>query len=363
MAIYHLKVRQYSEEYDRLKLGLPTSSNFKMIITPVEGRRSSQWRHYAHHLIAERMLGQKLYTYSSPDMEDGLKLEPFAVAWYLLETDTPEEEIQEIGFVTDDARTVGCTPDRLIGDAGLLEVKCPKPTAQVGYLIDGVERAYWPQLQGQLYVAEGREWTDVVAYHEVLDRRAVRVYRDEPYIKKIAAELDHLNDYIEDSMAKIEAKRRGLPPPPDLMERISRQGAKEGRQGSLDKLKADLVATLALEDSSRQAASVAPLGTIEVEDTGRIEPEPDVLDPAPEETFWDIAARTRDYTISIPDKNIASLGRDRLMNLVAIAPSVEAIEVFTEANTAALAMMGRVRVASAKEVYKAIERRKAELVK
>jgi hypothetical protein len=361
VAIYHTDVAQYSARYDELKLGLPTSSNFKMIITPVEGRRSSQWRHYAHHLIAERMLGQKLYTYSSPDMEDGLRLEPFAVAWYLLETDTPEEEIQKIGFVTDDARTVGCTPDRLIGDAGLLEVKCPKPTAQVGYLIDGVERTYWPQLQGQLYVAEGREWTDVVAYHEVLDRRAVRIYRDEPYIKKLKAELDHLNDYIEDSMAKIEAKRRGLPPPPDLMERLSRQGVKEDRQGSLDKLKADLVATLAQEDSSRPAGSAAPLGS--VEDTEKSGPEPDIARLAldAEETFWDIAARTSDYTITIPDKNIAWLGRDRVMNLIAIAPSVEAIDVFALANKDTLDTMGKVRTASRKDVVKAIERRKREL--
>jgi hypothetical protein len=359
MAIYHSHrdVPQYSEKYDRLKLGLPTSSNFKRIITPVEGRRSTEWRAYAHYLIAERMLGRKVDTYTSPYMDRGLEMEPAAVAWYVWATGTPEEEIQEIGFITDDARTVGCTPDRLVGDTGLIEVKCPMPPAQVGYLLDGVERAHWPQLQGQLYVAEGREWTDVVAYHDVLDRAVVRVYRDEPYIKKIAAELDHLNDYIEDSMAKIKAKRCGLPPPPDLMERLSRQGTKEGRQGSLDKLKADLVATLALEDSSRPAGSVEA----QIEDTGKIEPELEVVDPAPEETFWDIAARTQDYTIIISDKNIASLGRDRLMNLVAIAPSGEAIDVFAEANADTLATMGRVRVASAKEVYKAIERRKREL--
>src|SRR5271169_3797256 len=54
MPILH-EVAQYSEEYDRLKIGIPTSSYFHKIITP-QGKPSKQWREYACVLIAERIL-------------------------------------------------------------------------------------------------------------------------------------------------------------------------------------------------------------------------------------------------------------------------------------------------------------------
>ena len=70
MPVFH-DVAQYSEAYDRLKLGIPTSSNFHKIITP-QGKPSKQWREYACVLIAERLLQQKIEFYNSPAMERGL---------------------------------------------------------------------------------------------------------------------------------------------------------------------------------------------------------------------------------------------------------------------------------------------------
>ena len=51
MPIFH-DVAQYSDAYDRLKLGIPTSSNFHKIVTP-QGKPSKQWREYACVLIAD----------------------------------------------------------------------------------------------------------------------------------------------------------------------------------------------------------------------------------------------------------------------------------------------------------------------
>ena len=74
MPILHHDVRQYSEEHDRLKLGIPTSSNFHKIITP-QGKPSKQWREYACVLIAERILQRKIDFYKSTPMERGLIVE------------------------------------------------------------------------------------------------------------------------------------------------------------------------------------------------------------------------------------------------------------------------------------------------
>ena len=73
MPIFH-DVAQYSEEYDRLKIGIPTSSNFHKIVTP-QGKPSKQWREYACVLIAERILQQRIEFYNSPAMERGLIVE------------------------------------------------------------------------------------------------------------------------------------------------------------------------------------------------------------------------------------------------------------------------------------------------
>jgi len=80
MPIFH-NVAQYSAAYDRLKLGIPTSSNFHKIITP-QGKLSKQWREYACVLIAERLLLQKIEFYNSPAMEHGLIVEAEAADWY-----------------------------------------------------------------------------------------------------------------------------------------------------------------------------------------------------------------------------------------------------------------------------------------
>src|ERR1700753_3624973 len=74
-------VAQYSEEYDRLKIGIPTSSNFHKIITP-QGTPSKQWRQYARDLIAERILQNRIKFYNSPAMERGLIVEAEAADWY-----------------------------------------------------------------------------------------------------------------------------------------------------------------------------------------------------------------------------------------------------------------------------------------
>jgi YqaJ-like viral recombinase domain len=153
MPIFH-NVTQYSEAYDRLRLGIPTSSHFHKIITP-QGKPSKQWREYACILIAERVLQRKIEFYNSPAMERGLIVESEAADWYEFDQDVT---VQRVGFITDDDHTVGCSPDRLVGDEGLLEIKASLPHTQIEYWISGeVNERFRPQLQGQLYVSQ-RSW-------------------------------------------------------------------------------------------------------------------------------------------------------------------------------------------------------------
>src|SRR5260370_42412911 len=127
MPILHHNGRQYWGEHDRLKLGIPTSSNFHKIITP-QGKPSKQWREYACVLIAERILQRKIDFYRSPAMERGLIVEAEAAEWYAFDQCVT---VQRIGFITDDNHTLGGSPDRLVCDQGLVGRTSPRPHSAV----------------------------------------------------------------------------------------------------------------------------------------------------------------------------------------------------------------------------------------
>jgi hypothetical protein len=107
---------------------------------------------------------------------------------------------------------VGCSPDRLVGDDGLLEIKAPLPHTQVEYWISGeVNERFQPQLQGQLYVSQ-RSWVDIVSWHDVLPKVVIRVEPDEKFIEALDRELQIFNYFIERVMEKIRATNE-LPVP------------------------------------------------------------------------------------------------------------------------------------------------------
>ncbi len=127
-------------------------------------------------------------------------VEAEAADWYEFDQDVT---VQRVGFITDDNRTIGCSPDRLVGDEGLLEIKAPLPHTQVEYWISGeVNERFWPQLQGQLYVSQ-RSWVDIVCWHDVLPKVVMRVEPDEKFIRALDRELRIFNFFIERVMEKI----------------------------------------------------------------------------------------------------------------------------------------------------------------
>jgi hypothetical protein len=153
-------------------------------------------------LIAERLLQRKIEFYNSLAMERGLILEAEAADWYEFDQDVT---VQRVGFITDENHTVGCSPDRLVGDEGLLEIKAPLPHTQVEYWISGeLNERFRPQLQGQLYVSQ-RSWVDILCWHDVLPKVVMRVEPDEQFIKVLDRELQIFNFFVEGVMEKIRA--------------------------------------------------------------------------------------------------------------------------------------------------------------
>jgi hypothetical protein len=138
-------------------------------------------------------------------MKRGRELEANGVAFYeaFRELDT-----SRVGFITNDEGTIGASPDRLVGDDGLVEMKVPKEHVHVGYLLErGVDAEYRQQVAGQLWITD-RKWVDVCSYHPEMPPCVVRVERDEDFIEIVANEVTAFSLELEEMTRDLE--RRGM---------------------------------------------------------------------------------------------------------------------------------------------------------
>lgn len=193
MQIYE-ELEQGSLEWHDARAGRATSSEFSKILTP-KGRISAQAEGYANQCVSEILLQRATDILDSNYwMERGKILENDAAEFYSL---TYSKELKKIGFITTDCGFFGASPDRLVDDEGLLEIKCPAPKTHIGYLTNKqVDKDYYPQLQGQMYICE-RKWVDIISYHPELPPSVIRVKRDEEYIKKLSEELQKFKDLMK----------------------------------------------------------------------------------------------------------------------------------------------------------------------
>jgi hypothetical protein len=193
---------QGSPEWIAARMGIPTASMFQTIITP-KGRGGRET--YMRKLAGERLLGEPMENFQNLHMERGKYMEAEARDYYALVNDI---EPQRVGFITNHG--AGCSPDSLIGDDGMLEIKTAEPHILIGRLVgDDFPPEHKAQCQGALWVAE-REWIDCEVYWPALPTVIRRAYRDEPYIKDLAAAIDRFNAELA-----------------ELVERVRRYGVQE----------------------------------------------------------------------------------------------------------------------------------------
>lgn len=178
---------QGSDQWVKARLGVVTASHFKDVMAKGAGKS----RHgYMTKLITEICEQRQVVSYHDKNMDAGIEKEPEAREYYAKCLTTLP--VSEVGFIKLDD-SIGCSPDGLVGDDGMLEIKCPLETTHTDYL-EGKQspvKTYKAQVQGQLHVT-GRKWCDVLSYRpENKSRRHFleRVYRDEDFIYDLKVEL------------------------------------------------------------------------------------------------------------------------------------------------------------------------------
>lgn len=192
-------IEQRSDEWFAARIGKVTASKVADVIAKTQSGFAASRANYMAQLVCERLTGQREEFFISGAMQHGTDTEPLARAAY---ESLKDVLVDEVGFVPHPTiEMAGASPDGLVGDDGLLEIKCPNTATHIDTLLtQTVPSKYNTQMQFQM-ACTGRLWCDFVSFDnrlpEELQLFVKRVPRDDVFIKqtedaivKFLAELD-----------------------------------------------------------------------------------------------------------------------------------------------------------------------------
>lgn len=199
--IYHFDIEQQTEEWYAAKLGMFSGSDYHVFLGESKTKEDKLWEKLAERRYqdsdAEEFLG--FYT------ERGKALEHEARRVY---SAVYETDVQEVGLVEDVEYFPGwvvCSPDGLVGEDGIIEIKSLVAKYVTQYT-EGkykdefyIKPEYRTQVQFNLFVTQ-RQWCDFIYYHPRVGLRVQRIYRDEDYIEKIKKSLEENINYIKERL-------------------------------------------------------------------------------------------------------------------------------------------------------------------
>jgi hypothetical protein len=159
--------------------------------------------HYANDLARERNGGQAPGTYQNAAMRTGTEQEPYARTQYEARTGYM---VDVVGFYVTDDQLFGLSPDGLIGDDGVLEIKTMVSSDTLFQaVVDGDISEYRDQCLGYLWLL-GRQWVDLVLWvHDLKHLVIHRITRDEEAIEALEADLVAFSQLVTEREQKLRA--------------------------------------------------------------------------------------------------------------------------------------------------------------
>lgn len=206
-------VIQGSAEWKALRAGKVTASRIADMVARTKTGWGASRANYAAQLVAERLTGEVADGYTNAAMQWGVEHEPDARLAYEFRTDAT---VEYIGFAEHPSIPMaGASPDGLVGDDGLVEIKCPNTATHIDTLMNPEpDGKYVLQMQWQM-ACTGRQWCDFVSFDprmpEAMRLVVVRIARDDAQIatlekeaKAFLAEIDSTvsalrNRYLRDA--------------------------------------------------------------------------------------------------------------------------------------------------------------------
>jgi putative phage-type endonuclease len=198
-------IEQRSDLWFQARIGKVTASRVADVLAKTKSGYSTSRDNYMAQLVCERLTGQREEFFTSAAMQHGTDTEPLARAAYEAYADVL---VDEVGFVPH--RTIemaGASPDGLVGDNGLLEIKCPNTATHIDTLLSQtVPGKYNTQMQFQMACTD-REWCDFVSFDnrlpEELQLFVKRVPRDNMYIRLMEEEIVKFLNELDIKIAQL----------------------------------------------------------------------------------------------------------------------------------------------------------------
>ena len=208
---------QGTPEWMACRTGKVTASRVSDLMAKTKSGHAASRDNYMAQLVCELVTGQREESYSNAAMAWGNEQEPFARAAYEAKTDVL---VDEVGFILHPTIAgCGASPDGLVGDNGLVEIKCPNTnTALEAWLKwadekNPVASKYNVQMQMQMACTK-RKWCDYVIYDPRMPEKAqllvVRVDRDDAFIAEMELEITRFIEELNKKVVKLKAAMEAL---------------------------------------------------------------------------------------------------------------------------------------------------------
>jgi putative phage-type endonuclease len=203
-------IEQGTPEWFAQRLGKVTASRVADIIAKTKTGVAASRGNYLAQLVAERLTGQAADSFKSGAMQHGTETEPMARMAYETETGQMVTEVAMIQHPK--IEMAGASPDGLVGEDGLVEIKCPNTSTHIATLMaDKAPSGYIAQMQWQM-ACTGRAWADFVSFDprmpEDMQLFIKRVPRDEKLIAEYEAEVIKFLAEVQETVDKLIQLRR-----------------------------------------------------------------------------------------------------------------------------------------------------------
>lgn len=202
-----IELVQGTDEWRRARCGSLGASQVALAVAKTKTGWSSSRANVMANLLSERLTGVPAETFVNAAMQRGTEKEPDARAAYEFRYNC---DVQQVGLVRHPTiKGTHASPDGLVGEVGMIEVKCPNTATHIDTLLGGsIEGKYLTQIQWQLACCPGREWVDFGSFDDRLPESmslfVTRVRRDD----KLISELEQQVREFLDELAEKEQRLR-----------------------------------------------------------------------------------------------------------------------------------------------------------
>ncbi len=201
------EIIQGTDEWKMLRLGKVTASRVKDIVATTKTGYSTSRDKYMTQLLLERLTNTVAESYSNDAMSWGTEQEPFARAAYEAAKSVMVDQVAFVNHPT--IEMAGASPDGLVNDDGLVELKCPMSHTHLESLLGGLDDQYKVQVQWQM-ACTGAKWTDLCSFDPrfpaELQLVIKRFERDDAYIATLEKEVIKFLTELDDKLNKVKSR-------------------------------------------------------------------------------------------------------------------------------------------------------------